>query len=112
MSHTSIMLRELNLSSNSLNRNFCEAFSELLKSNRSLKQIDLSCNYINEQNNASLSTLKDALKGNPRIVALDLRNNSINFDTEEEIKDIITRNKLEAQGIPYSKLAECKSDFL
>ena len=96
MNHPGLALQNLDLSSNALGRSFCEAFSELLKSNHSLKKIDISCNMIDESAPAMLSTLKDAVRGNPRIVELDVRNNQLTEETEDEIKEVVAKHKLQS----------------
>jgi len=108
MGHKGLVLQRLNLSSNALGKGFAESLAELIKKNQTLRAIDVSCNFIDDENSSTLSTLKDSLRSNPRIVEFDLRNNQIQDETEEEVKQIITKNKLESQGIPFSKLAECK----
>lgn len=108
MGHKGLVLQRLNLSSNALGKGFAESLAELIKKNQTLKSIDISCNFIDDGSASTLSTLKDSLRSNPRIVEFDMRNNEVQDETEEEIKQIITKNKLESQGIPFSKLAECK----
>jgi Ran GTPase-activating protein (RanGAP) involved in mRNA processing and transport len=65
-------LESLSLSSNSLGHMFCESLAEFLKLNRSIKILDISCNFIDDSNAA---TLKDSLEGNPNIIEIDVRNN-------------------------------------
>ena len=65
-------LESLSLSSNSLGHMFCESLAEFLKLNRSIKSLDISCNFIDDSNAA---TLKDSLEGNPNIIQIDVRNN-------------------------------------
>ena len=111
LAHKGLVLQKLNLSSNALERGFVESLAELIKSNKTLCNIDISCNFIDEENAQVITMLKEALRGNGRIIDFDIRNNQLSEDSEDEIKQIITKNKLEAQGIPYSKLAECKFSF-
>lgn len=80
---------------------FCESLAEFLKLNTSIKILDISCNFIDDSNAA---TLKDSLEGNPNIVEIDVRNNKLTEDTEEEINEIITKNYLALKNIPYKKL--------
>jgi Ran GTPase-activating protein (RanGAP) involved in mRNA processing and transport len=112
LNHKGLILQNLDISSNALGKQFCENFAELIKFNSTLRKIDISCNFIDESNPSTLSTLKDALRSNPRIIELDIRNNQLSEDTEDEIREIITKNKLESQGIPFEKLAECKNFHL
>ena len=51
---------------------FCESLAEFLKLNRSIKILDISCNFIDDSNAA---TLKDSLEGNSNIIEIDVRNN-------------------------------------
>ena len=86
---------------------FCESLAEFLKLNKSIKVLDISCNFIDDSNAA---TLKDSLEGDGpgkgNIVEFDVRNNQLTEETEEEINEIITRNYLESKNIPYKKLGE------
>jgi Ran GTPase-activating protein (RanGAP) involved in mRNA processing and transport len=84
-------LESLSLSSNSLGHMFCESLAEFLKLNVSIKILDISCNFIDDSNAA---TLKDSLEGNPNIVEIDVRNNQLSDETVEEIDEIITKNYL------------------
>jgi Ran GTPase-activating protein (RanGAP) involved in mRNA processing and transport len=93
----------LNLSSNALGHMFCESLAEFLKLNRSIQKLDISCNFIDDSNAA---TLKDSLEGNPNIIEIDVRNNNLTEETEEEINEIITKNYLASKKIPYKKLGE------
>jgi len=99
-------LEFLSLSSNSLGHMFCESLSEFLKLNRSIKRLDISCNFIDDSN---ASTLMDALESNPNIVEIDIRNNQLSEETEEDISEIVTKNLLQSKNIPYKKLEDCKS---
>lgn len=82
---------------------FCESLAEFLKLNKSIKVLDISCNFIDDSNAA---TLKDSLEGNENIVEIDVRNNQLTEETEEEINEIITKNFLASKNIPYKKLGE------
>lgn len=82
---------------------FCESLAEFLKLNRSIRILDISCNFIDDSNAA---TLKDSLEGNPNIIEIDVRNNQLSEDTEEEINEIITKNFLSSKNIPFKKLGE------
>lgn len=82
---------------------FCESLAEFLKLNKSIKVLDISCNFIDDSNAA---TLKDSLEGNENIVEIDVRNNQLTEETEEEINEIITKNYLASKNIPYKKLGE------
>lgn len=96
-------LESLSLSSNSLGHMFCESLAEFLKLNRSIKRLDISCNFIEDGNS---STLKDSLEGNPNIIEIDVRNNALSEETMEEINEIVTKNFLASKNIPYKKLGE------
>ena len=96
-------LESLSLSSNSLGHMFCESLAEFLKLNKSIKVLDISCNFIDDSNAA---TLKDSLEGNENIIEIDVRNNQLTEETEEEINEIITKNYLASKNIPYKKLGE------
>ena len=65
-------LESLSLAANSLGHMFCESLAEFLKLNTSIKCLDISCNFIDDSNAA---TLKDSLRGNPNIIAIDVRSN-------------------------------------
>lgn len=82
---------------------FCESLAEFLNLNRAIKKLDISCNFIDDSNAA---TLKESLKNNTNIIDIDVRNNKLSEDTEEEIKEIITKNYLQSKNIPYKKLEE------
>jgi hypothetical protein len=82
---------------------FCESLAEFLKLNRSIRSLDISCNFIDDSNAA---TLKDSLEGNPNIINIDVRNNQLSEETEEEINEIITKNYLASKNIPFKKLGE------
>ena len=82
---------------------FCESLAEFLKLNKSLKSLDISCNFIDDSNAA---TLKDSLVGAPHIIDIDVRNNKLSEETEEDINEIVTKNLLASKGIPYKKLGE------
>lgn len=96
-------LESLSLSSNSLNHMFCESLAEFLKINQSIKSLDISCNFIDDSNAA---TLKDSLVGAPNIIEIDVRNNKLSEETEEEVNEIITKNLLASKGIPFKRLGE------
>ena len=91
------------LSSNSLNHMFCESLAEFLKINRSIKSLDISCNFIDTSN---AETLKASLLDAPNIIEIDVRNNKLSEETEEEVNEIITKNLLASKGIPFKKLGE------
>jgi len=74
-----VTLKDINLSANLLGNMFCESLAEFIKLNESIEKLDISCNYVEESNAA---TLKDSLEHNPRIVKIDVRNNKLNDDTE------------------------------
>ena len=97
------MLESLSLSSNSLGHMFCESLAEFLKLNTSIKILDISCNFIDDTNAA---TLKDSLEGNPNIIEIDVRNNQLSDETVEDIDEIITKNFLASKNIPFKKLGE------
>ena len=82
---------------------FCESLAEFLKLNKSLKSLDISCNFIDDSNAA---TLKDSLVGAPHIIDIDVRNTKLSEETEEDINEIVTKNLLASKGIPYKKLGE------
>ena len=54
-------LEFISLSSNSLGHMFCESLAEFIKLNRTIRRIDISCNFIDDSN---ASTLKDSLESN------------------------------------------------
>ena len=58
-------LQVICLASNLLGNMFCESLAEFLKMNQSIRKLDISCNFIEESNAA---TLKDSLEGNPNII--------------------------------------------
>lgn len=62
----------LSLSSNSLGHMFCESLAEFLKINKSIRRLDISCNFIDDSN---ANTLKDSLEGNSNVIEIDVRNN-------------------------------------
>jgi hypothetical protein len=99
-------LETLSLSSNSLGHMFCESLAEFLKLNTSIKRLDISCNFIDDSNAA---TLKDSLEGNPNIIEIDVRDNNLTEETKEEINEIITKNYLASKNIPFKKLGEYAS---
>jgi hypothetical protein len=82
---------------------FCESLAEFLKQNKSIKSLDISCNFIDDSNTA---TLKDSLEGNKNIIEIDVRNNQLSDETVEEIDEIITKNFLGSKNIPFKKLGE------
>lgn len=96
-------LESLSLSSNSLNYMFCESLAEFLKINKSIKSLDISCNFIDDSNAA---TLKASLVDAPNIIEIDVRNNKLSEETEEEVNEIITKNLLMSKGIPFKKLGD------
>lgn len=95
----------LSLSSNSLGHMFCESLAEFLKINKSIRRLDISCNFIDDSN---ANTLKDSLEGNPNVIEIDVRNNQLSEETEIEINEIVTKNLLQSKKIPYKKLGDCK----
>jgi hypothetical protein len=86
---------------------FCESLAEFLKLNRSIKKLDISCNFID---NSNAATLKDSLEGNPNIIEMDVRNNQLAPETEEEIREIITKNYLASKNIPYQKIGKLEDE--
>ena len=62
-----------------------------MKLNRSIRRIDVSCNFIDDSN---ASTLKDSLESNSNIIEIDVRNNQLSEEIEEEINEIVTKNSL------------------
>ena len=82
---------------------FCESLAEFLKINKSIKSLDISCNFIDDSNAATLmASLVDA----PNIIEIDVRNNKLSEETEEEVNEIITKNLLMSKGIPFKKLGD------
>lgn len=53
---------------------FCESLSEFLKLNKSIRKLDISCNFIDD---SIAATLKDSLENNPNIIEIDVRNNQL-----------------------------------
>jgi Ran GTPase-activating protein (RanGAP) involved in mRNA processing and transport len=98
-------LEYLSLSSNSLGHMFCESLAEFLKINRTIRRIDISCNFIDDSN---ANTLKDSLESNSNIIEIDVRNNQLSEETEAEINEIVTKNLLLSKNIPFKKLGDCK----
>lgn len=98
-------LESLSLSSNSLGHMFCESLSEFLKLNRTIKRLDISCNFIEDSN---ASTLKDSLESNTNIIEVDVRNNQLSPPVEREINEIVTKNLLLSKNIPYQKVPDRK----
>lgn len=84
-------LEHISLSSNSLGHMFCESLAEFIKLNRSLRRLDISCNFIDD---SSFATLKHSLESNSNIIEIDIRNNQLSEETEEEINEIVTKNFL------------------
>ena len=82
---------------------FCESLAEFLNLNRAIRKLDISCNFIDDSNAA---TLKDSLINNTNIIEIDVRNNQLTEETEEEINEIITKNYLLSKNIPFKKLGE------
>ena len=94
-------IQDINLSSNSLGHMFAESLAELLKINKSIRKIDISCNFITANNAA---TLRDSLENNENVISIDIRgNNDLGDENEEMIHEIVTKNYLKSQKIPYSK---------
>jgi hypothetical protein len=85
---------------------FCESLSEFLKLNRTIRRLDISCNFIDDSN---ASTLKDALESNTNIIDVDVRNNQLSESVEREINDIVTKNLLLSKNIPYQRVPDRKS---
>ncbi len=78
---------------------FSESLAEFLKSDRSLKRLDISCNFLDESN---AGTLKASLEGNPNIIEIDVRGNiHLSDDTISDLEEIVTKNLLNSKGIPY-----------
>lgn len=65
-------LEDLSLSGNSLGHAFCKSLAGLLLVNTSLKKLDLSSNFIEDDDTA---TLKNSLESNRNVIELDIRNN-------------------------------------
>lgn len=84
---------------------FCESLAEFLKINRTIRRLDISCNFIDDSN---ANTLKDSLESNSNIIEIDVRNNQLSEDTENEINEIVTKNMLMSKNIPFKRLGECK----
>lgn len=84
---------------------FCESLSEFLKLNRTIKKLDISCNFIDDSN---ASTLKDSLESNTNIIEVDVRNNQLSPPVEREINEIVTKNLLLSKNIPYQKVPDRK----
>ena len=84
---------------------FCESLSEFLKLNRTIKKLDISCNFIEDSN---ASTLKDSLESNTNIIDVDVRNNQLSPAVEREINEIVTKNLLLSKNIPYQKVPDRK----
>jgi hypothetical protein len=84
---------------------FCESLSEFLKLNRTIKKLDISCNFIEDSN---ASTLKDSLESNTNIIEVDVRNNQLSPPVEREINEIVTKNLLLSKNIPYQKVPDRK----
>jgi hypothetical protein len=83
---------------------FSESLAEFLKSDRSLKRLDISCNFLDESN---AGTLKASLEGNPNIIEIDVRGNiHLSDDTIADLEEIVTKNLLNSKGIPYTKLTD------
>ena len=83
---------------------FSESLAEFLKSDRSLKRLDISCNFLDESN---AGTLKASLEGNPNIIEIDVRGNiHLSDDTIADLEEIVTKNLLNSKGIPYKKLTD------
>lgn len=87
---------------------FCESLAEFLKINRTIRRIDISCNFIDDSN---ANTLKDSLESNTNIIEIDVRNNQLSEETEQEINEIITKNMLMAKNIPYKRLTDSKPNI-
>ena len=62
----------MSLSSNSLGHQFCEKLSEYLKVNKSIRKVDISCNFLDD---GSADILKDAIESNMNIIEMDIRSN-------------------------------------
>lgn len=84
---------------------FCEALAEFLKLNRTIKSLDISCNFIDDSN---ASTLKDSLESNTNIIEVDVRNNQLSEQIEREINEIVTKNLLLSKKIPYQRVPDRK----
>jgi hypothetical protein len=87
---------------------FCESLSEFLKLNRTIKKLDISCNFIEDSN---ASTLKDSLESNTNIIDVDVRNNQLSPPVEREINEIVTKNLLLSKNIPYQKVPDRKHHY-
>ena len=96
-------LETLNLAANLLGNMFCESLSEYISYNPYIKRLDISSNAIEESNAA---TLTGSLRSNERIVQFDVQRNGFSPSTEEEIKEIVTKNFLKGQNIRYNRLGD------
>jgi hypothetical protein len=82
---------------------FCESLAEFLNLNKSIRSLDISCNFIDDSNSA---TLKHSLEGNPNIFEIDVRDNQLSDETEREINEIIMKNYLASKSIPFKPLTK------
>lgn len=98
-------LEELNLAANLLSNTFCESLAEYISYNTFISKLDISSNAIEE---SSAATLKGALMQNEKIVQLDVKKNLFTQETENEIAEMVTKNFLKSQGVPYKRIAESK----
>jgi hypothetical protein len=103
--NNSSVLEKISLAANSLGHMFCESLAEFLKLNKAIRSLDISSNFIDDSNAA---TLKDSLEGNTNIIEIDVKNNQLSEDTENEINEIVTKNFLASKKIPYKRLQDRK----
>ena len=88
-------MTELNLSSNSVGSRSCRVLTKILRSsNCSLEALDLTCNELNAED---IADIRDSLMENTTVMALDLRANRTDDETNEDLKtinSIARRNEL------------------
>lgn len=67
----------------------------------SLTSIDISCNHIKD---SDAESILHSLQENPKIINFDVRNNLIKDQgLEDSIHELVTKNFLDSQNIPYVK---------
>lgn len=89
------------MGSNSLGHMFCESLCEFLTQNKQIRKLDISSNFIDENN---ASTLRNAIECSPNVIEIDIRNNQFNDETVEDISQLAIKNFLESKNIPYKKI--------
>ena len=77
---------------------FTESLAEFLNLNRAIKRLDISGNFMDDSHAA---TLKDSLINNNNIIEFDVRQTNLSGDVQEEINEIVLRNYVTSQNIPY-----------